>query len=425
MRSKSRRSSSYISAWPGFVDVLSALLMVVIFVLMIFTLAQFMLSETLFGQKQELTTLHGQINELTELLGLEKEKSADLSRDVSQLTDMVSGLTSAKEMLQSQVGDFEARARQDAAQIEEQMLQMSSLQEDINALRQVRDQLEQRVTELAVAMTDKDERIVTLRDRSKALESELADQTETTVLAQRQIEQQDIRIQALTAVLDSQREALAGERQLTADARAEVSLLTDQITRLQAQLRQISNALALADSEKEEQDERIAELGKQLNIALARKVSELEKYRSEFFAQLQQTLGDRPEIQIQGDRFVLQAGILFESGSADLGEVGGEHLDALADTLLQIAQDIPADLNWILRIDGHTDRVPIRNAAFTSNWELSTARALSVVQYLASKGVPEQHMAAAGFSKFHPLDPADTPEAYQKNRRIEIKLTSQ
>ncbi|MFN2437391.1 MAG: flagellar motor protein MotB, partial [Desulfotignum sp.] len=221
-----------------------------------------------------------------------------------------SALTSEKERLQSQVADFEVRAGQDAEQIEEQMLQMSSLQEDINALRQVRDQLEQRVTELAAAMTDKEERIGALRDRSKALESELADQTETTVLAQRQIEQQDIRIQALTAVLDSQREALAGERQLTADARAEVSLLTDQITRLQAQLRQISNALDLADSEKETQNERIAELGKQLNIALARKVSELEKYRSEFFAQLQQALGDRPEIQIQGDRFVLQAGIL-------------------------------------------------------------------------------------------------------------------
>ncbi|MFO7812098.1 MAG: OmpA family protein [Pelovirga sp.] len=425
MRGRSRRSSNYISAWPGFVDVLSALLMVVIFVLMIFTLAQFMLSETLFGQKQELTTLHGQINELTELLGLEKEKSALLSTDVSRLADTISGLTSEKERLQSTVADFEVKARHDAEQIKEQMLLTASLQEDINALRQVRDQLEERVTELAAAITDKDERIGTLRDRSKALEFQLADQAETTMLAQRQIEQQDVRIQALTAVLDSQQEALAGERQLTAAARAEVTLLTDQITRLQAQLRQISNALDLAESEKEQQDETIAELGKQLNIALARKVGELEKYRSEFFAQLQQVLGDRPEFQIQGDRFVLQAGILFESGSADLGAAGGNHLDALAAILLQIAQEMPSDLNWILRIDGHTDRVPIRTAAFTSNWELSTARALAVVKHLASKGVPEQRMAAAGFSKFHPLDPADTPEAYQKNRRIEIKLTSQ
>ncbi|MFO7765451.1 MAG: OmpA family protein [Pelovirga sp.] len=425
MRAKSRRSSSYISAWPGFVDALSALLMVVIFVLMIFTLAQFMLSEILFGQKQELSTLHGQINELTELLGLEREKSARLSTDVSRLADTISGLTNEKERLQSQVADFEVRVRQDAEQIEEQMLLTASLQEDIQALRQVRDQLEARVTELAAAITDKDERIGSLRDRSKVLESQLADQAETTMLAQRQLEQQDVRIQALTAVLDSQKEALAGERQLTAAARAEVTLLTDQITRLQAQLRQISNALDLAEGEKEKQEETIAELGKQLNIALARKVSELERYRSEFFAQLQQTLGQRPEIQIQGDRFVLQAGILFESGSADLGTVGGDHLDALATTLLQIAEDIPADLNWILRIDGHTDRAPIRTATFASNWELSTARALSVVKYLASKGVPEARMAAAGFSKFHPLEPADTPEAYQKNRRIEIKLTSQ
>ncbi|MCA1787724.1 MAG: OmpA family protein, partial [Desulfobacteraceae bacterium] len=166
------------------------------------------------------------------------------------------------------------------------------------------------------------------------------------------------------------------------------------------------------------------DLGKQLNIALARKVHELTQYRSEFFGRLKQILGDNPAIAIRGDRFVFQAELLFASGSATLGDAGKKHLAALAETLIMVAKKIPDDINWILRIDGHSDKVPINNEFFSSNWELSAARALSVVQFLSRQGIPEKRMAAAGFSKYHPIDPADTKEAYQKNRRIEIKLTN-
>jgi len=425
MISKTRRISNPITAWPGYVDVLSALLMVVIFVLMIFVVAQFLLNEVLYGQKNELARLHEQVSELAELLGLERENSSQLNIEVSRLSDAIIGLSEDREELMSQVAKGSAQSQKDRAQIKQQMLTLGSLNEDIQALKQVRDELEQKVATLAVSLSDRDYQVSVLRDRSKALAARLADKEEMTVLAQETIEEQDIRIQALSVVLESQKEAIAREKQLSASASAEVALLSDQITKLQAQLSMISNALSLTKIREQEKDEKIAELGKQLNIALARKVNELEKYRSEFFGRLKRILGDNPAVQIQGDRFVLQAGLLFESGSSTLGAEGRTHLTSLANTLLEISRKIPNEINWILRIDGHTDKVPINTQAFPSNWELSAARAVSVVRFLSQKGIPEKRMAAAGFSKYHPIDAADTPEAYRKNRRIEIKLTSQ
>ncbi|WP_457553764.1 peptidoglycan -binding protein [Desulfobacula sp.] len=425
MISKRRRISSPITAWPGYVDVLSALLMVVIFVLMIFVVAQFLLSEVLYGQKNELAMLHDQVSELAELLGLEKKQSSQLNTEVTRLSDAIIGLSEDREELMSKVAKKSAQLEKDSTQIKQQMLNIGSLNEDIQALTLVKDELEQKVASLAVALSDQGYQVSVLRDRSKALAARLADKTEMTVLAQEKIEKQDIRIQALSVVLESQKEAIAREKQLSASASAEVALLSDQITKLQDQLRMISNALALSKTSGQEKDEKIEQLGKQLNIALARKVHELQKYRSEFFGRLKKILGKNPAVQIQGDRFVLQAGLLFESGSSTLGIEGRSHLTILANTLLQISRKIPNEINWILRVDGHTDRVPIKNDKFSSNWELSAARAVSVVRFLSAKGIPEKRMAAAGFSKYHPIDMADTPEAYRKNRRIEIKLTSQ
>jgi chemotaxis protein MotB len=406
------------------VDVLSALLMVVIFVLMIFIVAQFLLSEVLKGQESELAKLHAQVNQLAELLGVEKEKSGQLEAQVARLSDTIIALSEDKEVLMSQVADYQTRTEMDEKTLKQQMLTIASLNEDISALRQVREQLEQEVGDLAAAMASRDRELGVLRDRSMRLAARLADQTETTLLAQEKIEKQDIRIQALSAVLASQKESIEKERQLSASARAEVALLTDQISRLREQLEVIKTALAETEKKAEKKDEQIEDLGKQLNIALARKVHELTQYRSEFFGRLKQILGDNPAIQIRGDRFVFQAELFFASGSAELGEKGKSHLTALADTLLMVAQKIPDDIDWILQIDGHSDKIPINNEFFASNWELSTARALSVVRFLSRQKIPENRMAAAGFSKYHPIDPADTPEAYRKNRRIEIKLTN-
>lgn len=424
MLSRTRRNASPISAWPGYVDVLSALLMVVIFVLMIFVVAQFLLSEVLRGQESELTRLHTQVSQLAEMLGLEKEKSGRLETQVARLSDTIIALSEDKEILMSQVADYQAQAEMDEETLKQQMLTIASLNEDISALQQVREQLEQEVGDLAAALVSRDRELGVVRDRSMRLAARLADQTETTLLAQEKIEEQDIRIQALSAVLASQKESIEKEQQLSVSARAEVALLTDQISRLRDQLEVIKTALTEAEAASEKKDARIEDLGKQLNIALARKVHELTQYRSEFFGRLKQILGDNPAIQIRGDRFVFQAELFFASGSADLGEQGKTHLAALAETLLTVAQKIPEDIDWILQIDGHSDKVPINNEFFASNWELSTARAVSVVRFLSRQGIPENRMAAAGFSKYHPIDPADTPEAYRKNRRIEIKLTN-
>jgi chemotaxis protein MotB len=419
-----KRKQQSVSVWPGYVDALSALLMVVIFVLLIFVIAQFLLSEILTGQESELSSLHRQVAELTRLLGLEQDKNRQLSATAVELSTLVSSLTENKRELITQIETLTRQSAKDRAEIQEYLLVMASLQEDIDALRRMREELEAKVGNLAAALELSLSEAGSLRDRSRALEARLADETERTLLAQKKIEESDIRIQALTAVVGNQKRALEESEEMTANAKAEVVLLGEQITALKRQLEKISLALKLAEKEKKAQAVEIKNLGKRLNIALAQRVNELEKYRSEFFGRLKAAIGTNPYIRIVGDRFVFQAELLFASGSALLGDEGKQHLTKLATTLRDLSTQIPVDINWILRIDGHTDRVPIHTQVFASNWELSTARAVSVVNFLAKQGIPENRMAATGFSKFHPLDPSDTAEAYRKNRRIEIKLTA-
>ncbi len=419
-----RRARRHVDVWPGYVDALSALLILVIFVLLLFTFAQFLMSELLASQENELDVLHSRIAELTDLLGLEQEKTEGLELKVGQLSDMVTGLTGDKFELTGQVEQLNEQTRVDAATIEQQLLRMASLNEDIDALRRLRAELEAEVGGLAASLETANGALGVERDRSKALEARLAEQAELTLLAQKDIEVRDVRIQALTALVGEQHNALDAQRRLSADAQAEVVLLGRKIDTLRARLEEVSRALALAETEKTAQREQIADLGKRLNLALARKVNRLEQYRSEFFGRLRELLGDNPAVRIVGDRFLFQSELLFGSGSATLGETGRSELSKLAETLRQVARRIPSDIDWILRVDGHTDRVPIHNQAFESNWELSTARAVSVVRFLAAQGIAPKRLSAAGFGEFHPLDLADTPEAYARNRRIEIKLTS-
>jgi len=424
MISGEKRINRSVSVWPGYVDALSALLMVVIFVLLIFTVAQFLLSEILSGQESEIVSLHQRVNELVELLGLEKQRNQAMKAEMTELSGKISILTQDREALTSQLSELSKRSKKDRAELKKQLLVIASLQEDIDSLRRLRSELEQRVGELAAALTSRKTEVGMLRDRSKALEARLADEKERTLLAQKEIKQSEIRIQALSALVGEQEQALKEEKELSSSAKAEVALLNRQMEDLRRQLDEIGRALKVAEAEKSTQKAQLKELGKRLNIVLARQVNKLERYRSEFFGRLREIVGDSPSLRVEGDRFVLQAELLFDSGSAELGGEGKRHLAQVASTLQQLSNKLPEDINWILRIDGHTDRVPIHNERFSSNWELSTARAVSVARFLADQGIPERRMAAAGFSKFHPIDPSDTPEAYRKNRRIEIKLTS-
>ena len=424
MATATRRARRTIDVWPGYVDILAALLILVIFVLLVFSFAQYLLSQVLNDQETELDVMYRRVVELTDMLGLEQERTAALERDIAVLNLKVEGLTADNAALDSQVETLQRANSEQEARIVDQLMLVASLQEDVNALRELRAQLEEQVGRLASELDRSEAALAAERDRSKALEARLDRQTERTLLAQRELEQREIRIQALSALVAQREEALAEQRRLSADAQAEVALLSRKLDHLRSQLEEISQALGAAEAVKAKQAERIEDLGRRLNVALAREVNRLRSYRSDFFGRLRQVLGDNPSIRIVGDRFVLPSELLFDSGSATLEGKGRDELAKLAGTLREIAGEIPDDLDWILRIDGHTDREPIHTEEFASNWELSTARAVSVVRHLIERGIPPRRLAAAGFGEFHPIDPADTPQAYRRNRRIELKLTS-
>ena len=218
--------------------------------------------------------------------------------------------------------------------------------------------------------------------------------------------------------------ALDSEKQVSARALAQIEVLNQQISALRRQLAALEEALDASEKRDKELQGRIADLGQRLNVALAQRVQELSRYRSEFFGRLRAILGNRPDIRIVGDRFVFQSEVFFDTGQALLLPEGRAELDKVAAALIELDKQIPSEIAWVLRVDGHTDVRPITNSPlFKSNWELSSARAISVVQYLISLGVPAQRLVAAGFAEFQPLDTGNTEEAYKRNRRIELKLT--
>ena len=439
---RSRRSS--IDIWPGFVDALAQLLMVIIFVLLVFTAGQFLLSDALSGRDRALQQLQLQLNELSDLLAIEKRSSTELRAGSASLTAQLQAAIAERDVLTIRVAELAAKADREVARadqvtgklrdaeavvaadkekVELQLKQIESLRRDIEALESVRADLESKVASLAAGQQQSAQETGALRDRSKELEARIASEQERTVLAQKEISDRDIRLRALGERADKAEAALAAEQQTSRAARAEVEQLGSQIAALREQLARIAAALELSEAKAKEQQGQIADLGRRLNAALASKVQELARYRSEFFGRLREIIGDRADIRIVGDRFVFQSEVLFTPGNAELGEPAKAQLDPVIAALKEISRKIPPDINWVLRVDGHTDRRPISRAQFASNWELSAARAISVVRYAVAQGVPPARLAAAGFADNQPLEPGDNDEAYRRNRRIELKLT--
>jgi chemotaxis protein MotB len=283
-------------------------------------------------------------------------------------------------------------------------------------LKAVRADLEKQIGALTSSQQKSAQDAGTLRDRTKELEAKLASEQEKTLLAQKEVDSRDVRLRALG-------DALTAEQQASRAARAQVEQLTAAVAELRQQLAKIAAALDVSDAKVKDQQGQIADLGRRLNVALATKVQELARYRSEFFGRLREILGDRPDIRVVGDRFVFQSEVLFAPGNAELAEPAKKQLEPVIAALKEISAKIPADINWVLRVDGHTDRRPINNDQFASNWELSTARAISVVRYAVAQGIPANRVAAAGFADNQPLDTGNGDEAYRRNRRIELKLT--
>jgi chemotaxis protein MotB len=316
--SRRSRHANSINIWPGFVDALSQLVMVIVFVLLVFTIGQFYLNGAISTQDLTIKDLTKKLNQLSEMLGLERKSNDELKATRSTLN-----------------------------------------------------------AQLAAA-------------NDKAAQSEAANQAK-----QAQLSEED----------------------------AQIATLNENIKALQEQLAQISAALDLANSKAKEDQAKIDELGNKLNVALAQKVEELARYRSEFFGRLKEILGDRPDIRIVGDRFVFQSEVLFAPASAVLADSARQQLTPVVNALREIQSQIPPNLNWILEVDGHTDVRPIKNPAFQSNWELSESRAVSVVKFLIDQGIPAEHLSAAGFGEFQPLDRGNNEDAWRRNRRIELKLT--
>jgi chemotaxis protein MotB len=415
----SRRSS--IDIWPGFVDALAQLLMVIIFILLVFTAGQFYLSEALSGRDQALQQLQQQVNELGDLLALERRAKEDLRVSSADLSAQLASSQAERDRLTGQLRDADAVVSADKEKIELQLREIESLRRDVDALKTVRADLEAKIAGLAQQQAPKE--LGALRDRTRELEAQLAAEQERTSLAQKEIDARDVRLRDLGTRSDRAEQGLAAEKEISRNALARVDQLNAQLSALREQLSRIAAALDVSQAKVKEQQGQIVELGKRLNLALVNKVEELARYRSEFFGRLREVLGDRPDIRIEGDRFVFQSEVLFAPGSAELGDDAKQELTPVITALKEIAAKIPPDINWILRVDGHTDRRPINNPQFPSNWELSTARALSVVRFAIDQGIPATRLAAAGFADKQPIDPRSTEDAYRRNRRIELKLT--
>lgn len=334
-----RRYNDGGSYWPGFVDAMATLLLVMTFLLSILSVAQYFVTQEATGKDNALQRLNRQIVELTELLALEKNDKKDLQSSIALLKATLAESQEKTQKLENLVGLGDEKARSAGDQ---------------------------------------------LIELNKKLES---------------------------------------EQKVSEEANAQVTLLNQQLAALRRQIAALNDALEASEKRDKEQKDRIKDLGARLNVALAKRVQELSSYRSDFFGRLRKLLGNRPGIRVVGDRFVFQSEVLFPSGSDILNPAGKIEMAKLASALKEIAAEIPPTINWVLRVDGHTDRQPINTSTFPSNWELSSARAISVVKYLITEGVPARRLVAAGFGEFQPLDPTDSQEAFDKNRRIELKLT--
>ncbi|MSO72324.1 MAG: peptidoglycan -binding protein [Rhodospirillaceae bacterium] len=397
MAAFARRARRTVDIWPGWVDALSTLLIIIIFVLLVFVVGQFYLGQALTGRDQALASLNKQVAQIGDMLNLERKARADLELTIGRLS---SDLQSANQQMEI-LGQVRSDNADLTARLQDKTTESAKLQSSLAAAAQIAERDRQ-------AIAKQTQELAALHQSVRAIEALKAG-----------LEKQVAELGAKAARSDGD---IAKERALTAEAQAQAALMSQQLEDLRLELERLSATLDASDRLTAEQKAQISDLGRRMNRALAGKVQELQRYRSEFFGRLRDILGARPGVTVVGDRFVFQSEVLFASGSADLGLDGQRQLTQLASTLLDISKDIPPELNWILRIDGHTDTVPIATALFRSNWELSAARAISVVKFLATQGVPAERLAAAGFGEFQPIESGASGSARSRNRRIELKL---
>ena len=374
-----RRSENF--TWPGFVDALATLLMVIIFVLMVFVLIQANLAYRVSGQDVTLGEMRQQLASLSELLNIERRASADLAAELAQLQIQLETSETDRGVLVDQLASVQVTLRTRTSELDSLTAKQAETE-----------------TAMAAAQDAFDERLRTLQ----MVEGQLALRE-----ARNRTQQQTI--------LDLEAETIA--------TKAEIAQMTLVLAGLRQRIGELTALLAEKDQQTKEDKVAIANLGKSLNNALASRVQELQQFRSEFFGRLRDVLKGRDDVQIVGDRFVFQSEVLFAPGQADIGVTGQRQLAKLAVALADIAANIPDDINWVLQVDGHTDILPVRAGRYTDNWDLSTERALSVVRFLVLQGVPAKRLAATGYGEFQPLTYGESASDLRLNRRIELKIT--
>ena len=437
MAALARRARRSTNIWPGFVDALATLLLVLMFLVMVFVLAQFFLNEALSGRDAALQKLESQVSELADLLGLERAQGAELRLNIAQLSEELQASVTLRDDLNATIEALTLRAEsaeqttkrlnkaleEAFATIEADKTKLASQSSELAALSTRAESAEERAARLKKALEDAFATVEADKAKIQVQVRELAALTQSVAALRALKEELETKITEMSGKLEESEATMIAERDISESARARLALLNRQMAALREQLAQLSAVLEASEVLSKKQKVQIANLGKRLNAALATKVQELSRYRSEFFGRLREVLGRQPGVRIVGDRFVFQSEVLFASGSAELGEEGQEQLGRLADTLREISVKIPKDIDWILRIDGHTDKLPIKTAQFPSNWELSSARAISVVKFLKIREIPANRLVAAGFGEHQPLDDRDDEIGYRRNRRIELKLT--
>jgi chemotaxis protein MotB len=384
--SRKRGGSNGLDAWPGYVDALSTLLMVTIFVLLVFVLAEAFLSSALTGSDTTISLLRNQIMQLSQSLSLETSKDTTLAQELASLNAQL------------------ATAQQNNAGLTQQLSTANGT-------------------------------ITSLQSQTQGLQSQLSD-------AQAQAASAAGRISALQAQMDAQAAANANagpgiQAQLTATqnkltaqqkisqaALDQVALLNQQIAAMRLQLTSLAQALDAAQAADVKDNVQITNLGKQLNEALARKVEELQQYQSAFFHAMRDALANEPNLRIVGDRFVFESDVLFPVDQATLTPAGQAEIAKVAKAVKDIAGKIPPNVNWILSVDGYADAQPITGGPYHSNFDLSSARALTVLHLLVQDGVPESRISATSLGSNNPLAPGNTAADYAQNRRIEFRLTT-
>ena len=415
--SSRRRAGGADYTWPGYVDALTTLLMVLVFLLSIFSVAQFTLSDALTNRDTAIDQLNKQVGDLASMLSVEKKASENLKKEIEQLSLQFDRARADRDRLDANLSA--ERKSAEALKNERDRLDasLSAERKSTDALKIERDQLTERLSSM---LAERDRLAAAMQTAAKTAETKQGD-------LEKEIERQRLELTRLAASLAAANNEkgklfsdLTEEQKMAAEQKAAVVRLSAELAGLKAELSRLNLALEAADAKAKDQQVQIVDLGQKLNRALASKVEELARYRSEFFGKLREALAGQRDVQIVGDRFVFQSEVLFPSGSAVLQPGGEKQLANVAQRLIDISSQIPKNISWVLQVDGHTDNAPIKSPLYPSNWELSTARAIAVVKFLNKEGIPNDRLVAAGYGEYQPLSAVDRA----RNRRIELKLTN-